>query len=81
MSTVFKQFYRFKPGRTFAQALAAALVADGTGVLDTMWAAKLSLAGIAGAISFLQIWSEGGDLLADDKRVTDSKARGYWGGV
>ena len=71
-----KQVYRFKPGRTFAQALGAALVADGTGVLDTQWTAKLSLAGIAGAISFLQIWSEGGDLLADDERVTATKPEG-----
>lgn len=71
--TFFKQAYRFKPGRTFAQALGAALVADGTGVLDTAWVAKLSLAGIAGVISLLQIWGEGGDLLAADDRVTSSK--------
>jgi hypothetical protein len=57
--------YAFKPGRTFAQALAGALVADGTGVLDTDWTAKLSLAGIVAVITFLQIWGEGGDQFAD----------------
>lgn len=72
---VLKQAYRFKPGRTFAQALGAALVADGTGVLDTAWPAKLSVAGIAGVISLLQIWGEGGDLLADDQRVTATTSK------
>lgn len=64
--------YRFKPGRTAAQALVATLGADATGVLDTQWVAKLSLAGMAGLVSFLQIWSEGGKMLADDERVTKS---------
>ena len=71
--TFLRHAYRFKPGRTFAQALGAMLVADGTGILDTPWPAKMSLAGMAGILSLLQIWGEGGDLLADDKRVTSSK--------
>ncbi|PWW50276.1 holin [Actinokineospora spheciospongiae] len=39
--------------RTVAQAWAAALVADSTGVLDTDWAAGLSVAGMAGLLSVL----------------------------
>ena len=62
--------YRFKPGRTFAQALVAALLGNGLGVLDVDWLQALSVAGLAGVVSLLQIWGEGGDLLADDKRVT-----------
>jgi len=68
-----RTLYRFKPGRTFAQALAAVLLADGTGILDTQWQVKLSVSGMAGLVSLLQIWSEGGDLLAEDTRVTGSK--------
>jgi hypothetical protein len=57
--------YAFKPGRTFAQVLAAALVADGTGLLDTDWKAKLSVAGMAALIGFLQGWSDGSDQIAE----------------
>lgn len=39
--------------KTLAQALAALLVADGTGILDTDWTAKLSVAGMAAVISVL----------------------------
>lgn len=39
--------------KTFAQAEAALLVADGTGVLDTDWASSLSAAGMAAVISIL----------------------------
>ena len=62
--------YRFKPGRTFAQALVATLLGDGLGVLDVAWQQSLSVAGLAGLVSLLQIWGEGGQMLADDKRVT-----------
>lgn len=65
--------YRFKPGRTFAQALVAALLGNGLGLLDVDWAQALSVAGLAGVVSLLQIWGEGGDLLADDARVTATK--------
>ena len=57
--------YSFKPGRTFAQALAAALVADGTGLLDTDWKAKLSMAGMAALLGFLQGWGDGSDQFAE----------------
>lgn len=57
--------YSFKPGRTFAQVLAAALVADGTGLLDTDWKAKLSLAGTAALVAFLQGWGDGSDQIAE----------------
>lgn len=66
--------YRFKPLRTSAQVLAAALVADGVGILDADWPARLSLAGMAGLVSLLQIWGEGGSMLADDARVTGTAA-------
>ena len=62
--------YRFKPMRTFAQTLAAALAADGVGLLDVDWPARLSMAGMAGLLSLLMIWGEGGQMLADDTRVT-----------
>lgn len=39
--------------KTFAQAEAALLVADGTGVLDTDWTSSLSAAGMAAVISLL----------------------------
>lgn len=39
--------------KTFAQAEAALLVADGTGVLDTDWTSSLSAAGMAAVISIL----------------------------
>jgi hypothetical protein len=68
--------YRFKPGRTFAQALVAALLGNGLGVLDVDWIQALSVAGLAGVVSLLQIWGEGGDLLADDSRVTHTARHG-----
>lgn len=60
--------YRFKPGRTFAQALVGLLV--GSTVFDIDWRIALGGAALAGLVSFLQIWAEGGQMLADDKRVT-----------
>lgn len=60
--------YRFKPGRTFAQALVGLLV--GSTVFDIDWQAALGGALLAGLLSLLQIWAEGGDMLADDERVT-----------
>ena len=39
--------------KTFAQAAAALLVGNGTGLLDTDWAAVLSVAGIAAVVSIL----------------------------
>lgn len=65
LRTALSYAYAFKPGRTFAQALAAALVADGTGVLDTDWKAKLSLSGMAGLLAFLQAWGDGSDQIAE----------------
>lgn len=68
--------YRFKPGRTFAQALAGTLALDvaTTGILDVDLPTKAAIAAGAGVVAFLQIWGEGGDMLADDKRVTGTKA-------
>lgn len=75
--------YRFKPGRTFAQTLGASLALDAatTGVLDVDLAAKAAIAASVGLASLLMIWGEGGDMLADDTRVTGTKAGGYWAGV
>jgi hypothetical protein len=39
--------------KTFAQALAALLVADGTDLLNTVWADRLSVAGMAALVSVL----------------------------
>ena len=39
--------------KTFAQTLAALLVADGTGLLETAWVADLSVAGMAAVVSVL----------------------------
>lgn len=64
--------YRFKPGRTFAQALVGLLV--GSTVFDIDWQAALGGAALAGIVSFLQIWGEGGQMLGDDARVTDTLA-------
>lgn len=74
--TVASAAYRFKPGRTFAQALVATLLGDGLGVLSVDWQQSLSVAALAGLVSLLQIWGEGGDLLADDKRVTATHRKG-----
>jgi hypothetical protein len=63
--------YRFKPARTFAQALIPAI---GTStIFHVDWGLTLGTAATAGLLSFLQIASEGGDLLADDARVTKTK--------
>jgi hypothetical protein len=67
LRTAVSYVYSFKPGRTFAQALAAALVADGTGLLDTDWRVKLSVSGMAGLLAFLQGWGDGSDLFAESK--------------
>lgn len=39
--------------KTFAQALAALLLADGTGLLNTAWVDRLSVAGMAALLSVL----------------------------
>lgn len=39
--------------KTAAQSLAALLIADGTGVLDTAWGTDLSVAGMAALLSVL----------------------------
>jgi hypothetical protein len=39
--------------KTFAQTLAALLVADGTGLLDSAWGARLSTAGMAAFVALL----------------------------
>jgi hypothetical protein len=72
--------YRFKPGRTFAQALGATLAGNGIGVLDLDWVQALSVSGLAAVLSLLQIWGEGGEMLAEEERVS-TKLRGYGSGV
>jgi hypothetical protein len=39
--------------KTFAQTLAALLVADGTDLLETLWGSRLSIAAMAALISLL----------------------------
>lgn len=64
--------YRFKPGRTFAQALIPAI--GSSSIFDVDWRISLGSAAAAGLLSLLQIWGEGGSMLADDKRVTGTAA-------
>lgn len=60
MKTILSRIYQFKPLRTAAQSLVAALIADGTDLLNTDWTGKGAFAGMAGLVAFLQIWAEGG---------------------
>lgn len=50
--------------KTFAQAAAALLVGNGTGLLDTDWRSVLSVAGIAAVVSVLT--SIGSDALTGE---------------
>lgn len=50
--------------KTFAQALGAVLVANGTGILDADWTASLSTAGMAALLSVLT--SVGSGYVGDD---------------
>lgn len=70
MRNALANLYRFKPGRTFAQALVGLLV--GSTIFDIDWQTALGGAALAGLVSLLQIWAEGGVMLAEDKRVTDT---------
>lgn len=63
--------YRFKPLRTFWQVAAPGLGASA--IFEVDWRLTLGLAASAGVAAFAQIWGEGGDMLADDKRVTGTK--------
>jgi hypothetical protein len=68
LATALRKAYRWKPGRTFAQALAAGLATTGAvGILDAAWIPVLSAAALAGVISFLQAWADGTDQFAADK--------------
>ena len=71
MRKVLETVYRFKPGRTAAQAIVALLV--GTTIFDIDWTTALGGGALAGIVSFLQIYGEGGELFADDARVTKTK--------
>ena len=55
MSRALNALGRWKPGRTFAQSLAALLGANGIGLADVDWAAALSVSGMAGLLSALFI--------------------------
>lgn len=63
-----------RAAKTFAQALAALLVADGTDLLDTDWGDRLSVAGMATLLSVLSSIASGqfgndGPSLANEKVV------------
>lgn len=60
--------------KTFAQALAALLVADGTGILDAAWGTSLSVAGMAAVVSVLTSVGSGavvghGPSLANERAI------------
>lgn len=68
MSTIFKKSF-FKQiveraVKTLAQAAAALLVANGTGLLDTDWLGILSVSGMAAIVSVLT--SVGSGYIGDD---------------
>ena len=76
--------------KTFAQTLAALLVADGTDLLNSAWVARLSVAGMAALVSVLT--SIGSDAATGDGpslthtevvdvQPEDFQARGYMSGV
>ena len=46
--------------KAFAWALSSLLIADGTGILNTAWADRLSVAGMAGLLSVLGSIASGG---------------------
>lgn len=71
MRTFLSDLYRFKPLRTAAQTIVGLLV--GTTILDVDWQTSLAGGALAGVVSFLQILGEGGDMLADDERITGTK--------
>jgi hypothetical protein len=60
---------RWKPGRTFAQTLAALLGADGLGLVDVDWPSALSVSGMAGLLSALTIWAQGQAWLAEPRQA------------
>lgn len=58
--------------KTFAQTLAALLVGNGTGILDTDWTGNLSVAGMAAVVSVLT--SIGSDALTGNgPSLTDAE--------
>ncbi len=65
---IMRKAYRWKPGRTFAQTLAAGLVAAGVGLIEADWPGLLSVAGMALAVAFLQAWADGSDQFATDDK-------------
>ena len=67
MSRALNALGRSKPGRTFAQSLAALLGANGIGLADVDWAAALSVSGMAGLLSALFIWAQGQAWLAEPR--------------
>lgn len=76
MSRILDLVARWKPGRTFAQTLAAALIADGTGLLDTDWGQRLSVSGMAGLVSWLMIWAQGQAAFAEPAVAYDGRHDG-----
>lgn len=72
--------------KTFAQALAALLVADGTDLLTTDWAGSLSVAGMAAVVSVLTSVASSqiggpGPSVTDAETLHASAQRGYHSGV
>lgn len=53
-STAFLRDLAERAVATFAQALAAVLIASGTGLLDTSWGTSLSVAGMAALLAVLK---------------------------
>lgn len=60
---------RWKPGRTFAQALAAQIASNGLGITDVEWPAALSTSGLAGVAAFVMIWAQGQSWFAEPREA------------
>ena len=65
--------------KTFAQSLAALLVASGAGVLDTDWPARFSVAGMAAVVSVLT--SVGSAQIGDDGPSLGGEVLARWAKV
>ena len=62
--------------KTFAQSLAALLVADGTDILSTDWGGRLSVAGMAAVVSVLTSVASS-QIGGPGPSVTDAEALDY----
>jgi len=69
------------PVKTFAQTLAGVLAGSGAGLIDADWVGALSVAGMAGVLSFLMnVGGDGGEQPPADVPVHDTDQPALFGG-